>query len=400
MTTRRDHRQTHVRPRPPSTGRPAPVKVKPRAPATTRLAGHRPIQRGGGMPWLVRLALIAAVVALSAGILYVGARGFGVVVGGVGSSLGGFVKGVTATPSPSPIADTVSAAPTLDQPSEPYTSEATVDLVVTVPASLIGDATHRIRLYLTLPGQDATPITEVPIADTAKTVIPGVSLTDGINDFQVSITGPGGETDRSAVVRYVFDDAPPKITITSPKNNAVVNSKAVTIKGKTQARTTLLARNDANGSSVAGTAESDGTFTLSVALATGSNKITVTGTDPAGNTAQASVSVKRGTGKLTVDLSASSYNIKRSRLPEPITLTASVTDPDGHVLPGADVTFTLSIPGIPTVSIDTTTGGDGQATFKTTVPKGADLGQGSATVLVTTKDFGSAQDYTVITISK
>jgi hypothetical protein len=400
MTTRRDHRQTHVRPRPPSTGRPAPVKVKTAAPGTNRLAGHRPIKRGGGMPWIIRLGLIAAVLALSAGILYVGVRGFGFVVGGVGSSLSGFVKGVTATPSPSPIVDDIANAPTLDQPSEPYTSEANVDLVVTVPASMIGDTNHRIRLYLTLPGQQAAAITEVPIADTAKTVIPGVALTDGINDFSVSITGPGGESEHSAVVRYVFDDVAPKITITTPKNDAVINSKAVTIKGKTQARTTLLAQNGANGSSVAGTAESDGSFTLSVALTGGVNTITVTGTDPAGNTASASVSVKRGTGKLAVALTASPRSIKRSKLPEPVTLGATVTDPDGHLLAGADVTFTLSIPGIPTVSIDAVTADDGTATFKTTVPKGADVGQGSATVLVTTKDFGSTQDYTVITITR
>jgi protocatechuate 3,4-dioxygenase beta subunit len=81
-----------------------------------------------------------------------------------------------------------------------------------------------------------------------------------------------------------------------------------------------------------------------------------------------------------------------------VTLTGTVTDPDGHALAGANVTFTLSMPGIPTVSIDTTTGSDGTATFKTTVPKGADVGQGSATVLVTTQAYGSAQDYTVITI--
>ena len=59
----------------------------------------------------------------------------------------------------------------------------------------------------------------------------------------------------------------------------------------------MLARNDANGSSVAGTAESDGTFTLSVALATGVNKITITGTDPAGNTAQASRHRQAGNGQ-------------------------------------------------------------------------------------------------------
>ena len=40
----------------------------------------------------------------------------------------------------------------------------------------------------------------------------------------------------------------------------------------------------------------------------------------------------------------------------------------------------------------------GRATFTTTVPKGADPGQGSATVLLSSEEFGSTQDYTVITI--
>ena len=116
--------------------------------------------------------------------------------------------------------------------------------------------------------------------------------------------------------------------------------------------------------------------------------------------AATTISVRRGSGKLTVQLTASTYRIKRSRLPEPVTLTATVTDPDGKALAGADVTFTLSMPGIPTVSIDTTTSTSGKATFKTTVPKGADVGQGSATVLISTDDFGSTQDFTVITIAK
>ena len=44
-----------------------------------------------------------------------------------------------------------------------------------------------------------------------------------------------------------------------------------------------MARNEANGSSIVGTAESDGSFKLSLALAGGVNKITIDGTDPAGN---------------------------------------------------------------------------------------------------------------------
>jgi hypothetical protein len=348
---------------------------------------------------VIRLVLVAAVLALSAGVLYIGVNGFGVVAGGVSSTLGGFVAGVTSTPSPKPVVAVVSDPPSLEQPTEPYTSESTADLVVTVPSGLVGSVDHRIKVFLALPEQAPAPIQESPISAGPQTIIP-VTLEKGINDFTVAIVGPAGESESSPVARYVFDASPPKITVTSPKNNAVVNGKAVTLKGKTQARTTLLARNDASGSSIAGTAGTDGTFTLSLALSPGVNTITIVGTDPAGNVTETSLNVKRGSGKLTAKLTASPYQIKRSRLPEPVTLSATVTDPDGKALEGADVTFTLSMPGIPTVTIDGKTDAGGSATFSTTVPRGADLGQGSATVLVTTKDLGSTQDYTVISIVK
>lgn len=399
MTTRRDHRQTHVRPRPPSSGRSAPAKVKPRSPGPDRLASHRPIQRDKGLPFIFKLALAAAVVVLGIGVLYVAVGGIGKVAGGIGSTLSGFVADVTSTPSPAPLDLIPADAPTLEQPAEPYTSEATADLVVTVPAAIRGDSAYKILVFLTLPDQQPTAIQDAPVADAPKTIIP-VELANGINDFTVRISGPGGDSDSSAAARYVFDASPPKLTITSPKKNAVVNGNAVTIKGKTQARTTLLARNDANGSSIAGTAAADGTFTLSLALSGGTNKITIAATDPAGNQASTTITVRRGTGKLTVQLSSSIYRIKRSQLPEPVTLSATVTDPDGKALAGASVTFTLSMPGIPTVSIDTKTSTSGKATFRTTVPKGADVGQGSATVLITSDTFGSTQDYTVITITK
>ena len=351
------------------------------------------------MPMIVRIGMLAGILALGAGVLYLGVGGLGFVVGGIGSTVSGFVTNVTSTPAPKPTLATVADAPSLEQPTEPYTSEAIVDLVVTVPTELAGDPDLAIRVYLALPDQPPTAIKEVPLADAARTVIP-IELAPGINDFSVTIVGPGGESDSSAVVRYVLDAVPPKITVTSPKNNAIVNGKAVTIKGKTQARTTLLARNDANGSSIVGTAESDGTFTLSLALTTGANKITIAGTDPAGNVTEVKLTVRRGSGKLTVTLSASSYEIKRSMLPEPVTLYATATDPDGRALVGADVTFTLSIPGIRTVTVDAKTSATGKASFKTTIPKGADIGQGSATVLVSADGLGSTEDFTVITIVK
>jgi glucodextranase-like protein len=400
MTTRRDHRRTHVRPRPPSTGRPAPVKVKPRTPGPTRLSGHRPVKRHNGLPMIFRVGLIAAVFALGFGVVYLGLGGLGFLVGGVGSTLGGFVSGVTSTPSPRATIPSITDPPSLQQPSEPYTSEPTVDLVVTVPPGVAGDQVHKIRVYLTLPDQAPTAIQDAPISAAARTVIPGVELTNGINDFTVSIVGPAGESEPSLVVRYVLDSAPPKITITSPKTNAIVNGKAVTLKGKTQARTTLLARNEANGSSVGGTAESDGTFTLSLALSPGTNTIAITGTDPAGNLTEMKLSIRRGSGELAVALGASVHQIKRSRLPEPVTLSATVADPDGNPLPGVDVTFTLSIPGVGPITFDTKSASNGKASFRTNVPKGATLGSGSATVLVRSSEFGSANDSTVISIVK
>ena len=67
-------------------------------------------------------------------------------------------------------------------------------------------------------------------------------------------------------------------------------------------------------------------------------------------------------------------------------------------LEGAAVTFTLSIPGIQVVTSDSTTGGDGRAVFRTTIPPGATEGSGLGTILVTTTDFGTTSDRTVINI--
>ena len=397
MATRRDPRQTHVRPRPPSTGRPSPVKVRPRTPAPTRLSVHRPIQRDRGLPIVAKLGLLVAVGLLSVTVLYLGMGGLGGVVGGIGSALAGFITSVTATPTPRPSAAVVADAPSLQQPVEPYTAEATVDLVVTVPSEVAGDPASRIRVYLALKDGVPTPIQEAPLASTPQTVIP-VELTKGINDFSVTIVGPGGESDPSPVVRYVLDQAAAKITIYSPKEGAVVNGAAVEINGKTQARATLIARNAANGSSVTGTAGTDGLFALSLALSTGVNEIAITGTDPAGNVKELILTVRRGSGELTAVLGASAYKLSVAKLPQDLTLTASASDPDGNPLVGADITFTLSIPGIPTVTADLKTDEAGRATFTTAVPQGADPGQGSATILLSSEAFGSTKDYTVITI--
>jgi hypothetical protein len=343
--------------------------------------------------------LVVAVVALSAGVLYVGAGGLSRVAATVGSSLTGFVDDLVATPSPSPSLLVVSDAPAIEQPEDPYTNEAAVDLVVTVPRAVVGDGAHRIRIFQQLKDQAAVPIGEWPVGLTQRLIVP-VQLEKGINDFTAIVVGPAGKSEASAMIRYVLDTAAPKITITSPKSNARINRSSVTITGKTQGRSTIVARNGANDASISVAALSDGTFELSLPLAGGSNGISISATDPAGNTGDAEITVRRGTGKLTVALSADTYRFKRSRLPRPIVLTATVTDPDGRPLADAAVTFTVSIPGIAAITHDTTTNSRGRASFETSIPRSATVGQGLAAVLARTSSFGSVDDRTVITIVK
>ena len=396
---RGDSRPTHVRPRPPSSGRPAPAPVRPRAPAPGRLAVRTPVRRSRGIPILGRLVLVVAVGALAAGVLYIGAGGFTTVAGAVGSTLTGFVQNVTATPLPSATIAPKTRAPSIVAPAEPYTNQESVDLVVTVPSDVVGSPDYRLRIYVALEGQASTPFQETPLAASPQTIIP-VQLTAGINDFSVTLVGPGGESEPSAVVRFVLDTKKPAIKLTAPRNGAIINRKSVDLEGRSQGRSTLIARNQTTGDSIVGTADADGQFVLKLPIDMGLNQITITATDPAGNVSEAKVKVTRGSGKLRASLSASTYSIKRSALPEPIRLTVTVDDPDGKPLKGGRVTFTLSIPGIKTVTGEATTDANGRAIFQTTIPKGADPGGGTATALVRTDSFGKTSDLTVITIRK
>ena len=343
--------------------------------------------------------LIAAVIGLGVIVLYSATGGLSKAVATIGTSLGGMFDRLTETASPPPSGSIFAESPIIEPPNEPYTNQKGIDLVITVPAQAVRTGA-RVRLYVALGDQEPAQAHEdVPVGSTPRVVIPNVALTKGINDFTATLVGSDGvESEQSPVVRYVYDGSKPRITLTSPRNGATVNNETVKLTGKTQGRSSLIARNSTNAASVTGAAAANGTFTLSLPLVTGSNAITITATDPAGNVGELVLSVRRGSGKLTAVLSASIYRIRTSRLPEPIELEVLVTDPDGRPLEGARVTFSLTIPGVAPLTFEAETGGDGRASFRTTVPKGADPGTGPASVLVRTSEFGRTTDRTVITI--
>jgi len=369
-------------------------------PDAYRLKGARGIKRRRrGLPLPARALLAIAVVALGAAVFVTATGGLGSLVRAFGTSFSGFVDEITATPTPSSTPLIVADSPLLASPAEPYTNQPQADLEVTIPSEYVGDPGVLVRVYLALEGVAPTTIAESPVGPTIRLIVP-VALTPGRNDFTATIVEAGVESEASPIVTFILDTDPPTFVLSAPADGATINHPTVAITGTTQPRTTLLARNEANGTSISGQAGPDGTFSLELPLEPGPNGIRLSGADPAGNPGELIFSVVRGSGRLTATLTASTYRISVASLPVSMQLSVLVTDPDGHPLEGATVTFSLTVPGIPPVAKEATTGGDGRATYTTTLPTGVTAGSGLATVLVATSDFGSTSAQKAVTIVK
>jgi hypothetical protein len=400
MSQRRSSRPSQVRPRPPSSGRPKPASPRPR-PSASRVparATSKPRQPQLPLPakgiLSIGLVLLIGVVGLLA---LGGSRTIG---SALGAAFGGLVDRVTATSAPSTTPVPILEPPELVGPADPYTNQAAVTLTGTLPAGAQGLADGSIRIYVSLAGAAPTLAKEIAIPPTAAFTVPDLALSPGSNDFTATLASGDAESDPSAVVTYVLDTEAPKVSIASPTDGSTVNRDSVQVKGQTQPLSELLAKNAANGATTSGTADGDGAYVLVLPLAGGTNAITVTATDPAGNVATADVTVRKGSGKLSADISASAYRIAKKSLPEPLTVKVVVTDPDGQALAGAQVLFTITIPGVaPIVPSPISTNASGAASFKTTIPKGATAGSGPITARITTSDFGELTVRTVVTIT-
>jgi hypothetical protein len=351
------------------------------------------------LPTAAKAALGVSVLALVGVVLLTVVGALPRIVSTVGGAVSGIAGAVLPSPSPSPTLAAVPVAPVLDAPAQAPTNQPSVTLTGSVPASVVGQrAGVRIRLYVALPKKEPVRVVEVALGETPNFAIPDVALQPGRNDFSATVVGPGGESEASPIVTYVLDTTKPKITIASPTDKSTVNGPSVTIAGKTQGRSTVTARNEANGHTAIGVADGTGSFQVVLALSDGTNAITLTAVDPAGNAATVVLTVRRGTGELKVALNASSYRISAAKLPRTLELRAVATDPAGNSLPGRDITFTLSIPGVPIVTGQGTTDATGVAVFRTSIPAGATPGSGPGLAFLTTPEYGDASGRVVITI--
>ncbi|MEO8272771.1 MAG: hypothetical protein ABI620_01725 [Chloroflexota bacterium] len=395
MTTRRG---SHVRPRPPSSGRSQPVKVA--APDRRRVRAYRGLDARKQRPPLVtRTVLLMAVVVLAGAAFLAASGGIGPLLSTLGSGFSSAFGRLTATPVPTATDAIPTDSPRIASPAQPYTNVAEIELLVSVPVEVAGDSASRVRIYLALEGLEPKAVVEQAVGTTSTMRIP-FELTKGRNDISATLFRGDEESEQSPIVTYILDQDPPKIVVTSPKSGAAVDSADVTVKGTTQAGTSLVALNAGNGTSIASIAGKDGKFEFGLPLAPGTNQITITGTDPAGNVGKTTLKLIQGSSKMGVRLSASAYRISVAKHPASLQLVVLVTDPSGSALRGARAFFTIQIPGLAPISNELITGADGRAVFTTPLVGTLTTGGGLGTVLVTSDLYGTSTDRVTLTFVK
>ena len=374
--------------------------VKADAPDRRRIRQHRGIAaRRRGAPLVLRTLLALGVAILAGGVLLAASGGIGPALAALAGSFSTAFDRLVATPVPTSIDLPPTDSPRIAPPDQPYTSTASINLNVSIPTAVLGDPNAKVRIYLALAGLAAAPVVDVPVGTTSRMVVP-FELTAGRNDISATLFRGDQESEHSPIVTWILDAEPPKITITSPKDGSSVDTPDATIKGTTQAGTSLVARNPANNASITTVAARDGTFELSLPLVPGEQEIVISGTDPAGNQGQTTLKLKQGSTQMRVQLRASLYQISVSHHPSSLQLTVLVTDPSGKPLSGARAFFTLQIPGLAPISNQRFTGVDGRAIFTTPLVGSISKGTGAGTVLVTDDVYGESTDRVTLTFVK
>ena len=398
MTSRRG--ASHVRPRPPSSGRPIQA-VKVRAPDSRRVRQHRGLDaRRPRAPLVTRTLLALSVVLLGGAAFVLASGGIGPILSSLGAAVDSAVGRLTATPVPTDSTLPPTDSPRIASPDQPYTNEEMVNLSLTVPSEAVGDPGARVRIYLALEGLEAAPVGEWPVSSTSLMVIP-FQHEKGRNVISATLVrSTTDEAEHSPSVTWILDINPPKINIQSPEDGDDVETPDALIRGSTQAETTLVARNAANSASISTVAARDGTFEFQLPLVQGDNEIEITATDPAGNQNTKSLTLTQGSTEMRINLRASSYTISVKNHPSSLQLVVVVRDPSGDPIEGATAFFTLQIPGLAPISNELVTGADGRATFTTPLIGELETGGGVGTVLVTSETYGEKTDRVTLTFVK
>ncbi|HEY7599262.1 MAG TPA: hypothetical protein VH741_04975 [Candidatus Limnocylindrales bacterium] len=282
------------------------------------------------------------------------------------------------TPRATPTVVQLPAAPLLALPAVTLTREAAVSLSGQLVEDLPRDAGYRLRVYV-----NGEKVRERRLPRRADFTIADVPLVEGVNSITLAIGSAAGESLHSAPVLIERDSTAPLIELTEPANGAVVYGPSVTLRGTSEPGASLSVTNRTTSRTVALVVADDGSFEAALELLTGFNELALESRDAAGNEASARLTIERREGAPSVRLALSRTTIDAASLPVTISLEATVRDASGAPIDGAEAFFSLSPPGMPTITFSATTVGGVARWPSVRISTEAQPGQGLATVLVT-----------------
>lgn len=148
--------------------------------------------------------------------------------------------------------------------------------------------------------QDGTAVASTAIKTTAitngysVTYTPASALSDGSHTVTVNVSDNDGNAATQKSTTYTVDTVPPTLNLTAPADGLITATATLNVSGSTNDATSSpvtikITLNGADQGAV--TVGTNGAFSKSVTLATGSNTITVTATDAAGKTSSVSRTV-------------------------------------------------------------------------------------------------------------
>lgn len=282
----------------------------------------------------------------------------------------------TPTPTPAPV---LAAAPELLPPSATLTNEPSITLDARLLEDLPRDE-FRLRVYV---NGDLERERRLPRRQQFSLA---VALVEGPNSITLAVSGAGGESLHSAPVEVTRDSRAPAISGLEPASGTTVYAERATLRGTTEPGATLRVLNQATGSASTRVVGEDGAIEVAVDLVLGANELVLETRDAAGNEARAAVSLERREGAPTVELTLSRTSLTLAGLPTSISLRADVLEAGGAPVDGAEVTFSLSPPGVPTLTYNATTVAGVARWPSVRISDAATAGDGLATVLVTLPD--------------
>ena len=161
--------------------------------------------------------------------------------------------------------------------------------------------------------QDGTAAAASTIKTTAitngysVTYTPAAALSDGSHTVTIAVSDHDGNAAVEQSTTYKLDTVPPTLNVTSPTDNLVTATPALTVAGTTNDATSspvtiAVKLNSTDQGAV--TVASNGSFSKQVTLAEGTNTIIVTATDAAGQVTSIARTVKLDTSVPTIKSAA------------------------------------------------------------------------------------------------